>query len=113
MEIDNYRNFLAIVEAGSMTSASEFVHIAQPALSKQLKSLEGYFGTKLIITTRGSKHLILTDAGKILYHKAKYICSLEDMARIEIDDISDGNRGTLRISAANSRSSSFQIDVNF
>ena len=94
MEIDNYRNFLAIVEAGSMTSASEFVHIAQPALSKQLKSLEGYFGTKLIITTRGSKHLILTDAGKILYHKAKYICSLEDMARIEIDDISDGNRGT-------------------
>lgn len=107
MEIDNYRNFLAIVEAGSMTSASEFVHIAQPALSKQLKSLEGYFGTKLIITTRGSKHLILTDAGKILYHKAKYICSLEDMARIEIDDISDGNRGTLRISAANSRSSIF------
>ena len=84
MEIDNYRNFLAIVEAGSMTSASEFVHIAQPALSKQLKSLEGYFGTKLIITTRGSKHLILTDAGKILYHKAKYICSLEDMARIEL-----------------------------
>ena len=78
-----------------------------PALSKQLKSLEGYFGTKLIITTRGSKHLILTDAGKILYHKAKYICSLEDMARIEIDDISDGNRGTLRISAANSRSSIF------
>lgn len=34
-------------------------------------------------------------------------CSLEDMARIEIDDISDGNRGTLRISAANSRSSIF------
>ena len=29
------------------------------------------------------------------------------MARIEIDDISDGNRGTLRISAANSRSSIF------
>ncbi len=103
MEIDNYRNFLAIVEAGSMTAASEFVHIAQPALSKQLKSLENYFGTKLIITTRGSKHLILTDAGKILYHKAKYICSLEDMAKNEIDDVSDGNRGTLRISAANSR----------
>lgn len=107
MEIDNYRNFLAIVEAGSLTAASQFVHIAQPALSKQLKSLERYFGTKLIITTRGSKHLILTDAGKILYHKAKYICSLEDMARNEIDDISDGSRGVLRISAANSRSSVF------
>ena len=36
MEIDNYRNFLAIVEAGSMTAASEYIHIAQPALSKQV-----------------------------------------------------------------------------
>ena len=87
MEIDNYRNFLAIVEAGSMTAASEYIHIAQPALSKQVKSLENYFGTKLIITTRGSKHLILTDAGRILYHKAKYICSLEDMAKNEIGEI--------------------------
>lgn len=43
MEIDNYRNFLAIVEAGSMTAASEYIHIAQPALSKQVKSLENYF----------------------------------------------------------------------
>lgn len=90
-----------------MTAASEFVHITQPALSKQLKSLENYFSTRLIITTRGSKHLILTGAGKILYHKATYICSLADMAKNEIDDVNDGDRGTFRISAANSRSSVF------
>ena len=107
MEIDNYRNFLAIVEAGSMTAASEYIHIAQPALSKQVKSLENYFGTKLIITTRGSKHLILTDAGRILYHKAKYICSLEDMAKNEIGDVSDGSKGTLRFTVANSRAAVF------
>lgn len=69
MDLENYRNFLAIVEAGSMTAASEFIHIAQPALSKQLKTLEAAFGTKLIITTRGSKHLILTDAGKFYITK--------------------------------------------
>lgn len=107
MEIENYRNFLAIVEAGSMTAASEYIHIAQPALSKQVKSLENYFGTKLIITTRGSKHLILTDAGRILYHKAKYICSLEDMAKNEIGDVSDGSKGTLRFTVANSRADVF------
>lgn len=110
MEIDNYRNFLAIVEAGSMTAASEYIHIAQPALSKQVKSLENYFGTKLIITTRGSKHLILTDAGRILYHKAKYICSLEDMAKNEIGDVSDGSKGTLRFTVANSRAAVFIKD---
>ena len=83
------------------------MHVAQPALSKQLKTLENFFGAKLIITTRGSRQLILTEAGRILYQKAKYICSLEDLARNEIDNIIGGAVGTLRISAANSRSSLF------
>ena len=76
MELDNYRNFLAIIEAGSFTGAADYVHIAQPALSKQLRALENYFGTKLIITTRGSRQILLTEAGRVLYQKAKYMCAL-------------------------------------
>lgn len=111
MELENYRNFLAIIEAGSFTGAAECVHLAQPALSKQLKALENYFGTKLIITQRGSRQLILTEAGHILYQKAKYICALEDLAKMEIDNITGGYTGTLRISAANSRSALFISNV--
>lgn len=51
MELESYRNFLAIIEAGSFTGVAECVHVAQPALSKQLKTLENFFGAKLIITT--------------------------------------------------------------
>lgn len=107
MELESYRNFLAIIEAGSFTGAAECVHVAQPALSKQIRALENYFGAKLIITTRGSRQLILTEAGRILYQKAKYICSLEDLAKNEIDNVIGGAVGTLRISAANSRSALF------
>ncbi len=107
MELDNYRNFLAIVEAGSLTGAAEYVHIAQPALSKQLRALENFFGAKLIITTRGSRQLLLTEAGRILYQKAKYICSLEDLAKSEIESVMGGVVGTLRFSIANSRSALF------
>lgn len=107
MELDNYRNFLAIVEAGSFTGAAEYVHIAQPALSKQLKSLENYFGAKLIITARGSRQILLTEAGRVLYQNAKYICSLEDLAKREIENIMGGVIGTLRFSIANSRSALF------
>ena len=46
MELESYRNFLAIIEAGSFTGAAECVHVAQPALSKQLKTLENFFGTE-------------------------------------------------------------------
>lgn len=102
MELDNYRNFLAIIEAGSFTGAADYVHIAQPALSKQLRALENYFGTKLIITTRGSRQILLTEAGRVLYQKAKYMCALEDLAKSEIENIMGGVVGTLRFSIANS-----------
>lgn len=107
MDIDCYRNFLAVVESGSFTSASECVHVAQPALSKQLRNLENYFGAKLIITNRGSRQLLLTEAGRVLYQKAKYICSLDDLARTEINSIMGGVRGTLRFSITSSRTNLF------
>ena len=101
MDLDIYRNFLAIVEAGSFTGAADFVHIAQPALSKLLRNLENFFGTKLIITQRGSRQLLLTEAGRAVYQKAKYMCSLEDLAKSEIENIVGGVIGTLRFSIAN------------
>lgn len=107
MDLENYRNFLAVIETGSLTGASEYVHVAQPALSKQIRMLENFFDAKLLITERGSRRVILTEAGRLLYQKAKYICSLEDLAREEIISAQRGAAGTLRISVANSRSAPF------
>lgn len=107
MEVESYRSFVAIIESGSFTGAAECVHVTQPAISKQIKTLEKFFGTKLIIKERGSRKLILTEAGRILYDKAKYICSLEDLAKNEIDNVSGGVVGILRIVAANSRAALF------
>ena len=112
MELESYRNFLAIIEAGSFTGAAECVHVAQPALSKQLKTLENFFGAKLIITTRGSRQLILTEAGRILYQKAKYICSLEDLARNEIDNIIGGAVGTTVGALINQGNTKLKDDIN-
>lgn len=103
LELECYRNYLAIVEAGSFSGAAEIVKMTQPALSKQLKILESQYGTKLIITNRGNRKLTLTEAGKLFYQKAKYICSIEESIHHEIQEITDGTSGTLRISVANSR----------
>ncbi|MBQ8919981.1 MAG: LysR family transcriptional regulator [Acidaminococcaceae bacterium] len=107
MDLENYRNFLAVIETGSLTGAAEYVHVAQPALSKQIRALENFYDAKLLITERGSRKVILTEAGRLLYQKAKYICSLEDLAKEEIISTQRGAAGTLRISVANSRSASF------
>lgn len=98
MDIEYYRNFIAIVDAGSISAAAKRAHIAQPSLSNQLKTLQERMGAKLLDIQRGGHSIALTDAGSILYNKAKYICSVEDNLYKEIADVAAGFRGTLRIS---------------
>lgn len=107
MDMEYYRNFIAIVEAGSLSAASKRVHVAQPALSNQLKLLQKKFGTQLVDIRRGVHNIELTNAGSILYNKAKYLCSLEDDTMREISDCVNGYTGTLRISLSPSMSISF------
>ena len=107
MDIEYYRNFIAIVDAGSISAAAKRISIAQPALSNQLKTLQKKFGTPLLNIKRGGHSIELTDAGYILYNKAKYICSAEVTAIKEITDCGAGFNGTLRISLSPSTSISF------
>ena len=107
MDLEYYRNFIAIVENGSISKAAAQVHIAQPALSGQLKTLEREYGTRLVEVSRGVHTLKLTDAGHIFYDKARALCALEGDARREIDDCARGITGTLRVSLAPSRTPLF------
>ena len=93
MNFQHYRNFVAIVDAGTLSAASKALFIAQPALSNQLKAFENEYGAQLVV--RGARQLTLTDAGQIFYDKAKTICYLEDAIKKEIQACTDGTRGTL------------------
>ena len=95
MNVTHYRNFVKIVELGTITAAAKELYIAQPALSKQMKAMEEAFGTPLL--TRGTKRVYPTNAGKILYDKAKRICLLEDTVQKEIESCKEGHRGTLNL----------------
>ena len=82
MTLDSYRNFVAIVECGSILAASNKLLIAQPSLSNQLKNIETYYGAKLLIRNRHK--LELTDAGRVFYLRAKEICQAEEKLHDEI-----------------------------
>lgn len=107
MDTEYYRNFMAMVEAGNMTRAAEFLHITQPTLSKQLQLLEKMYGTKLIIAARGRRRMHLTEAGETLYRRSKHICSLEDLALDEVASVTREVRGVLRFSISQGRSHNF------
>ncbi|WP_312642549.1 LysR family transcriptional regulator [Hydrogenoanaerobacterium sp.] len=105
MDLQHYRNFIAIVEEGSLTAASRKIHVAQPALSNQLKAFEKEFGTQLM--KRGSRKLELTDTGQILYKKAQHLCELESSVYKEVADCVSGAAGTLRLGLTPSNAATF------
>lgn len=100
MNLAYYSNYVTIVEEGSLTAASRKLRIAQPALSNQIKALETAYGARLF--HRGARHLELTDAGQILYEKAKWMLEVETEARNEIASGFGGTKGTLKIGITSS-----------
>lgn len=91
MEIRTLRYFLAVAREENMTRAAEILHVTQPTLSKQLKSLEEELGKKLF--TRHSFSIKLTDEGVLLRNRAEDLVAMADKIEQEfvaLDDITGG-----------------------
>lgn len=90
------RDFLAIIEAGSMTEAAKKLNVSQPTLSRRLCCLEEQLGAKLII--RSPRKLLLTEVGKRIIEQAKSMqkkaIALETAAHGQDEQL----EGTVRIS---------------
>ena len=65
VNLEWYRSFVAVYQAGTITSASEILFLTQPAVSQHISSLETTLGTTLF--ERKPRKMIPTDDGKALY----------------------------------------------
>ena len=79
MNLRRLKYFVKIVDIGSLTQAAEVLHIAQPALSQQVATLEGEMDQQLLIRTK--RGVTPTEAGKILYTHARTILRQCEQAR--------------------------------
>ncbi|MBU5675404.1 LysR family transcriptional regulator [Alkaliphilus sp. MSJ-5] len=95
MDIKQLLYFVTVVNEGNITAASKKLHIAQPALSKQIKQLEEELNIKLF--HRGPRKIALTDAGEILFTKANNMLELKYSIKKELEDNKSGFKGTLKI----------------
>lgn len=68
LELRQLRYFVAIVECGSLSSASRILHVAQPALSHHLKNMEAAFGRPLL--RRMARGVQPTPEGEVLFRHA-------------------------------------------
>jgi DNA-binding transcriptional LysR family regulator len=98
MELRHLRLFCEIVDQRSFSLAAEYMHITQPAASLQVRSLERELGARLL--DRSGRDVKPTDAGDVLYRRARQIIALDDEARVEIMNLGDLVGGRVTIGAA-------------
>ncbi|NIY46317.1 nitrogen assimilation transcriptional regulator NAC [Cedecea colo] len=98
MNLRRLKYFVKIVDIGSLTQAAEVLHIAQPALSQQIATLEGELSQQLLIRTR--RGVTPTDAGKILYTHARTILRQCEQAQLAVEHIGQTMSGQVSIGLA-------------
>lgn len=69
MDFRRLQNFLTVVETGSIARAAQQLHIAQPALSVQMRQLESLTGCQLL--SRSSRGVVPTPNGLEFCRRAK------------------------------------------
>lgn len=76
MELRQIRSFIAAAEDGNISRAAQRLHLTQPALSRQIKSLEEEIGVPLL--ERGAHSFTLTPAGELLQREGRALLEHAD-----------------------------------
>lgn len=95
LELRHLRYFIAVAEELNFTRAAARLHIAQPALSAQIRSLERHVGCRLL--ERSTRRVELTEHGRALLADARELVRLADDAVARLQASARGERGVLRV----------------
>jgi len=85
--------FVAVAQERNFTRAAERLHIAQPALSRQVKLLERELGVELLHRT--THEFELTDAGEFLLDRGPALLSAADELWRSVRTYGTGDRGAV------------------
>ena len=98
MNLKRLQYFVKIVDIGSLTQAADILHVAQPALSQQLATLEGEVRQQLLLRTQ--RGVTPTAAGRVLYRHAQLILRQCEQARVDMIVAHQGMSGAVSVGLA-------------
>jgi DNA-binding transcriptional LysR family regulator len=95
VELRQLRYFVAIVEEGGFSRAAERLHISQPPLSTQIRSLEDEIGVRLL--ERSNRGVSVTAAGSVFYEEVVAVLARLEHARNKTLQVGRGDVGSLSV----------------
>jgi DNA-binding transcriptional LysR family regulator len=102
MDIHQLKTFVTVAREGSITRASEILHLSQPAVSAHIKAIEDALG--LALFERNARGMSLTPDGERLLAKAEQTLASHRELLEEATRIKGHVTGRLRIGAGNNAS---------
>ena len=97
MELRQLTYFEAVARHASFTRAAEELHIAQPAVSAQIRRLEVELGAALL--QRTTRRVTLTEAGELTLVRARRVLGELAGVRSDLAELSGVLRGRVRLGA--------------
>lgn len=91
------RYFAEVVRSGSLRAASERLHVAASAVSRQLAQLEDALGAPLLERGPGRTGMRLTAAGEVILRYVRHTDNELERARSEIDALNGLRRGHIHL----------------
>jgi DNA-binding transcriptional LysR family regulator len=95
VELRHMRYFVAVAEELHFSRAAERLHIAQPALSAQIRRLEEELGVPLLL--RSTRKVELTEAGRVFLVKARRALAAAEDAVATAQSLGRGEVGELAL----------------
>jgi DNA-binding transcriptional LysR family regulator len=97
MELRQLRYLVALADERHFTRAAERAHIAQPALSQQIRRLELEIGAPLV--ERTTRRVAMTEAGEVLVARARRVLAEIEAANSELQSLKGLLSGRVTVGA--------------
>lgn len=98
MDLRRARTFVTVAQLGTVSKAAQQLHIAQPALSRQISNLERELGFKLF--DRVGRRLVLTSEGEQFLGDCRGLLNYANAVGERAQLLRKGDTGTLIIAAS-------------
>jgi len=97
LTLKQLRSLQAIAACGSLADAARHQALSSPAIHSQIKKMEDVLGQATLTRDATDKKLVPTAHGQVLIDATRQIDAILERARDNLDALSRGNRGHVRL----------------